>query len=282
MEFLSRALDDPAAAPCGKCMNCTGKTQRQQAPAQLIQEAVNFLRGDTLVLEPRFRWPKPLLKQMEKVLPQALDRFDNGRPKVLIPESLQAQEGRVLCIYGDSGWGQEVADGKYKTGRFNEALLKAAAELIEECWKPEPAPIWVTCIPSERHPELVQDFGRRLAAHLNVPFAAALRKRRTSALQKEMQNSVQQLRNVLEAFQVVNVSLQPAAAKPPAGVLERFRSLADTLAGKPPVLPSGPVLLVDDMVDSGWTLTIAAVLLRLHGSGPVYPFALAKASPRGG
>jgi ATP-dependent DNA helicase RecQ len=42
-----------------------------------------------------------------------------------------------------------------------------------------------------------------------------------------------------------------------------------------------PVLLVDDMVDSGWTLTLAAVLLQHHGSGPVYPFALAKASPRG-
>ena len=41
------------------------------------------------------------------------------------------------------------------------------------------------------------------------------------------------------------------------------------------------ILLVDDMVDSGWTLTMAAVLLQRHGSGPVYPFALAKASPRG-
>jgi len=34
-------------------------------------------------------------------------------------------------------------------------------------------------------------------------------------------------------------------------------------------------------VDSGWTLTLLAVMLRQHGSGPVYPFALAKASPRG-
>jgi ATP-dependent DNA helicase RecQ len=42
------------------------------------------------------------------------------------------------------------------------------------------------------------------------------------------------------------------------------------------------VLLVDDVVDSGWTLTLLAVLLRQRGSGPVHPFVLAKASPRGG
>ena len=42
----------------------------------------------------------------------------------------------------------------------------------------------------------------------------------------------------------------------------------------------GPVLLVDDIVDSRWTLTVAAWLLRTHGSGEVHPFALAVASAR--
>ena len=41
------------------------------------------------------------------------------------------------------------------------------------------------------------------------------------------------------------------------------------------VVPAGPVLLIDDMVDSRWTLTVAAWLLRTHGSGPVLPLALA-------
>jgi ATP-dependent DNA helicase RecQ len=40
-------------------------------------------------------------------------------------------------------------------------------------------------------------------------------------------------------------------------------------------VPTGPVLLVDDMVDSKWTLTVAAFLLTSNGSGPVYPLALA-------
>ncbi len=51
-----------------------------------------------------------------------------------------------------------------------------------------------------------------------------------------------------------------------------------TLAQEP--LPDGPVLLVDDMVDSRWTLTVAAWLLRSKGSGDVWPLALACASRR--
>ncbi len=41
---------------------------------------------------------------------------------------------------------------------------------------------------------------------------------------------------------------------------------------------AGPVILVDDVVDSRWTLTVAGHLLRSHGSGPVYPFAFAVAA----
>jgi hypothetical protein len=51
------------------------------------------------------------------------------------------------------------------------------------------------------------------------------------------------------------------------------RKVAATFGAKP-IIPSGPVLLVDRCVDSGWTLALASILLRLNGSGPVYPFAL--------
>jgi ATP-dependent DNA helicase RecQ len=286
MEFLSRALDDPVAAACGKCMNCTGKTRRQTAPADLVQSAVDFLRHDALLLEPRSFWPKPVLSDLERVLPGALDRFASGRPKVVIPEKLRAQPGRVLCVYGDAGWGRQVAHGKYETGRFADALIKASAELIQSKWRPNPAPQWVTAIPSETHAELVREFARQLAAQLGLPFIQALRKARGARPQKEMQNSPMQLRNVLKAFEVLNVqSLDPAkVASTPTGIAQMIEKVAQQLAGAPakkPTVPPLPVLLVDDMVDSGWTLTLAAVLLQHHGSGPVYPFALAKASPRG-
>lgn len=43
-------------------------------------------------------------------------------------------------------------------------------------------------------------------------------------------------------------------------------------------IPEGPVLLVDDIINSGWTFTIIAALLRRAGSGSVYPLALASTS----
>jgi ATP-dependent DNA helicase RecQ len=260
MEFLSRALDDPNAESCGKCMNCTGKTQRQTPPRELVQAAVNFLRSDTLILEPRLKWPKPVVEQIAKEYPDAVERFEKGNPKSMIPKPLCAAEGRALCIYGDAGWGEAVAHGKYAVGMFNDALVSASAALIQRKWKPTPAPEWVTAIPSQRHSELVRDFAERLAALLGLPFVPVLRKRGQTPPQKEMQNSAMQLRNLLKAFDVSSAASGSKGSK----------------------VPPGPVLLIDDVVDSRWTLTWAAVLLRQCGSGPVYPFALAKASLRGG
>ena len=40
---------------------------------------------------------------------------------------------------------------------------------------------------------------------------------------------------------------------------------------------ASPVLLVDDVVESRWTLTAVGIMLREAGSGPVVPFALARA-----
>jgi ATP-dependent DNA helicase RecQ len=43
-------------------------------------------------------------------------------------------------------------------------------------------------------------------------------------------------------------------------------------------LAGQPVILVDDLVDTGWTFTVVARLLRRAGAGRIYPFALALAS----
>jgi len=278
MEFLARALDDPAAGRCGKCMNCTGRTDRQTVPDEMVQAAVEFLRNDTLVLEPRKKWPPPILPELDQLLPEILERFDKGKPKFMIPEHLRAQEGRALCMYGDAGWGEEVARGKYSSGRFSDTLVSASAALIRQKWNPQPAPEWVTFVPSQRHSELVQDFAQRLAAELGLPIVSALRKRGSNPAQKEMQNSAMQLRNLLRAFEVV----KPVPKSRGLGGMLQEMSRQLTRAAELVRLPSGPVLLVDDVVDSRWTITMAAILLQQHGSGPVYPFALARASLRGG
>jgi ATP-dependent DNA helicase RecQ len=164
-----------------------------------------------------------------------------------IDPALQAQPGRALSVWGDAGWGKAVREGKYLHGRFSDELVEASLELFQE-WDPEPAPEWVTCIPSRRHPELVPDFAQRLADRLGVSFEPVLVQVEERPEQKSMANSSQQARNV-------------------DGTLALIR----------PDLPREPVLLVDDLVDSRWTLTVAAWLLRSHGSGEVWPFALAQA-----
>lgn len=142
-----------------------------------------------------------------------------------------------------------VRRGKYQDRHFADELVGACANLVRG-WSPQPAPAWVTCIPSRRHPELVPDFARRLAALLSLPFVMALEKTDDRPEQKAMANSPQQARNIDGSL---------------------------TVRGR--ALPSGPVLLIDDMADSRWTLTVPAWLLRSHGSGEVFPLALALSGP---
>jgi ATP-dependent DNA helicase RecQ len=156
-----------------------------------------------------------------------------------------AQPGNALCMWGDAGWGRLVQHGKNIAEYFSEDLVKACAALMKR-WNPQPAPTWVACIPSLRHPQLVPNFASRLAAELELPFRHVIMKTQSRPEQKTMANSTQQARNV-----------------------DGSLGLIDQL------LLAGPVLLVDDMVDSRWTLTVAAWLLRSHGSGEVWPLALA-------
>ncbi len=159
------------------------------------------------------------------------------------------EPGRTLAVYADAGWGRMVADGKYRDHRFDDELMAASVELVRRRWRPAPAPTWVTAIPSLRHPALVGDFAQRLAAALGLPCHDVLAAADVPQ-QKEMQNSAQQVRNVAASLRVTGAC------------------------------PTGPVLLVDDIVDSRWTLTYAGWLLRHHGAGPVHPFALATATPQ--
>ena len=227
MEFLIRALDGEP-----------GAIQPPDLPAlptepapELVQEAVNFLRRTSLPIEPRKRWPSGGMPQYEV----------SG----LISEVHQAEAGKALCIWGDAGWGGLVSRGKYREGRFADELVRACSELLAQ-WSPQPAPEWVTCIPSRRHPELVPNFAERLAIQMGLPFHRALEKIEDRAEQKSMANSTQQARNVDGSLVI---SREP--------------------------LPAGPVLLVDDMADSRWTTTVAAWLLRSNGTARVWPLALA-------
>lgn len=89
-------------------------------------------------------------------------------------------------------------------------------------------------------------FADRLARKLNIPFVPCVKKIKQNRPQKEMKNSTQQAKNLDGAFAV-----------------SPWRGMA------------GSVFLIDDMVDSRWTFTVIAALLRQAGSGKVFPLALA-------
>ena len=163
-----------------------------------------------------------------------------------IPIERRASLGRALTQWADEGLAELVRRGKYEEGEFSDQLVDAAARLIRE-WNPQPTPTWLTCIPSDRRPTLVPSLARRLADKLDIPFLPVLSRSGPTAEQKTMANSAHQARNVRESLEIDQGATRP-----------------------------GPVLLVDDMVDSGWTMTAGADLLRSNSSGEVFPFALSR------
>ncbi|MHB8892134.1 MAG: RecQ family ATP-dependent DNA helicase [Candidatus Limnocylindrales bacterium] len=228
MEFLGRLLNDPSTAPCGHCANDGGVRWPRAVSPELVQEAVAFLRRDVRAIEPRRQWPEGA--------------------RIAKPNEI----GRALCMLGDPGWGRDVARGLPAGGRFEDHLAGAATEVIRGRWRPNPAPEWVTCVPSGSRGSLVGDFASRLASALALPYVPCLTISADGPPQAAMANSAQQAANARRRLGVVAAGVR-----------------------------SGPVLLVDDVVDSRWTLTVAGSLLREHGAGPVLPFALAVAVPRG-
>ena len=199
---------------------------------RVVQDAVTFLRRTTLAIEPRLQWPAG-----------GLPRY---RVKGKIPAALQAEPGKALCICGDAGWGGLVRQGRHQDNFFSDALVNACAEMIRQ-WNPAPAPGWVTCVPSLRHPDLVPNFAQRLANALSLPFQKVIARIEERPKQKTMANSSQQARNI-----------------------------DGSLAVKEQKFPKGSVFLVDDTVDSRWTLTVCSWLLRSCGCGEVWPVALAQ------
>lgn len=235
MQFLAEALDDPNSQPCGLCAVCLGQ------PVLPMD-----LQRSTLIEAQRFvrhsEMPLELKKQWDL---EALTQYQAvfGWSNRNIPLALRGEEGRILSRWSEPVWGGLVAQGKAQ-GYFDNELVEASVDLILKRWR---APVaWVTCIPSNRHPTLVPDFAARLAAALGVPFRPVITKSRETEPQKNMENRFHQCNNLDGAFTV----------HPEPGT-------------------ENAVLLVDDVVDSAWTLTLAAALLRQTGIAAVYPFALA-------
>lgn len=233
MQFISRELDDPFSKKCGKCSNCLGENIfSSSVSSNNVIEAVRFIKGEFLIIEPRKKWPVGI--QINE--------------KSKIQDNHIMEKGIVLSNYGDAGWGKIVAKNKYDNGYFSDELVQASYDLLNDKikeWDIE----WITSIPSKRRPELVRSFSIRLATKLGVKYFDAIVKKEDTFEQKSLENSSYQCNNAFSGFEIKECHC-------------------------------GNVLLVDDMVDSRWTLTVCTYLLKKNGAGNVYPFALAKTSGR--
>ncbi len=168
---------------------------------------------------------------------------------IRIPSELQNQQGLVLSNYGDAGWGRIVSKNKYIDNYFCDELVDASAKLLEQFVK-ENEICCLTNVPSLRRPELVKDFSKRLADKLGLEYFAGIIKDKDTICQKELNNSKKQWENANTSF-VVNECRDDNT------------------------------LLVDDMVDSGWTLAVCGYKLLENGNGKVFPFALANSAGKG-
>lgn len=160
------------------------------------------------------------------------------------------QPGFALAKYGDSGYGALVKENKYQNKRFCDELVGKSARELGALVKEKQIDC-ICCVPSLRS-NLVMDFAKRLANTLDLPFQELLEKRHAQQ-QKEMENSAYQCANAFRSFSV----------KEGVEIPQR-------------------ILLVDDIVDSKWTLTVCGYRLMEQGCQEVYPFALADSSQHDG
>ena len=107
-------------------------------------------------------------------------------------------------------------------------------------------------MPSRTRPELIASLGQRIAAIGRLPYLGALGYATADGPGPRRHNSAQRLASLWRALTVPDELRDP-----------RSRTAA------------GPVLLIDDQIDTGWTMTVAAMLLRDAGAPAVLPLALA-------
>lgn len=168
----------------------------------------------------------------------------DGRSK--FGNHMMLKEGKVLSQYGDVAYGRSVATGKYKDNYFDDELVKASADLLKE-WIDENDIKSLTYVPSLRRPELVRSFAIRLAEKLGIKCYNSIDKVSNAVEQKTLKNSFDQYENAWNSFEITEDI-------------------------------SGNVLLVDDMVDSRWTMTICGYKLMQRGAAKVFPFALSNSA----
>lgn len=249
MAYLTEQLDDPHSAPCGRCDVCaepwypTSVTVEQATSAQATLDRVG------VPLAPRTLWPTGL---------DQLRVMADGKPvKGKLAAEEQVLEGRAVARLTDLGWGAAMrdlfrsdADGRPLDAEVPPELAQACMRVLKE-WNWEQRPVAVAWLPSLTRSRLVESLATGIATAGRLSLLGPLELAPDAAELIRSTNSAFRVRDVWHRFTV------------PEAMQQHLASLG------------GPVLLVDDLVDSRWTMTVAGRLLRRSGADAVLPFALA-------
>jgi ATP-dependent DNA helicase RecQ len=158
-----------------------------------------------------------------------------------IAADIQAEPGRALGRLTDLGWGttlRALFAGPDEPAR--PELLDAIVKVLA-AWDWAERPTGVVSMPSLSRPVLIESLGERIASIGRLSYLGQVRYRGDGAGPRR-HNSAQRVRSLWDAFEVPEVS--------------------------------GTVLLVDDRIETGWTMTVAAKRLREAGATAVLPLAL--------
>jgi ATP-dependent DNA helicase RecQ len=244
MAYLRSCLDDPDAGPCGRCDRCAGPLFDTDVSAESLAAANAFLGRPGIAVPTKKLWPT------------GLDAV--GVPlKGKIGPADQISPGRAVGRLSDLGWGNRlraVAGPGAPDGHVPDDLVAGVVEVLkawahgDERWPHRPA--GVVAVASRRHATLVASLAERIALVGRLPLLGTLD---VAPVPDARGNSAQRVRALHEAFTV-----GPGLGAALAAI-------------------DGPVLLVDDLVDSGWTMALAGRALRRAGAPDVLPLALAVA-----
>ncbi|WP_018656938.1 RecQ family ATP-dependent DNA helicase [Actinomadura flavalba] len=236
-EYLRRRLDDPAARPCGRCDNCTGVHRPATVSEAGAVQARDRLRRPGVDVAPRRMWPTGVKD----------DLGVGGR----IAAGVQAEPGRALGRLTDIGWGNRLrellAPGVPDTD-VPPDMLDAVIQVLA-AWEWAERPAGVVSMGSRSRPRLVGGLARRLSEIGRLPFLGEFVPLGDPVPRRH--NSAQRLRSVWSSLSLPPETTAAVAASP------------------------GPVLLVDDHIDTGWTMTVATRTLREAGAPAVLPLVLA-------
>ncbi|WP_093581964.1 RecQ family ATP-dependent DNA helicase [Geodermatophilus amargosae] len=271
MAFLQEALDDPTAAPCGRCDVCAGPWYPTDVPQGAAEAASAALDRPGVELAPRAQWPTGADRLGVEVKGKiaAGELLDPGRAVARLTDLGWGQ--RLRTLLGDDGVGgtvtldleapslEEDPDAAFDVPVQrslsdvppDEELLRACARVLG-AWDWSERPAAVVAVPSRRRPRLVTGVAQGLARLGRLPYLGEMSLAHGGPTGGPGGNS---------AFRL-------------AGVWQRL-VVGPELRSRLDELGAVPVLLVDDLADSRWTMTVAGRELRLAGASRVLPFALA-------